>query len=90
MDWQPIETAPKDGTPFLANCGGIVEKIAWFDGWNDGVATKPSGPTWGIAMSDGDRIEDEGWDTGTGRYLTPNDAPTEWQPLPNPPHPPKL
>jgi hypothetical protein len=82
--WQPIETAPKDGSSFLALCGGHVEKIAWFNGWDSGVVTSRAGPCWGIAYAEG-YILDEGWDEGTGCYLTPIEPPTHWQPLPAPP-----
>jgi hypothetical protein len=32
MKWQPIETAPKDGSPFLALVNGVAYAIAWTDG----------------------------------------------------------
>ena len=32
MDWQPIATAPKDGTAFLALVNGASYVIAWTDG----------------------------------------------------------
>ena len=28
-DWQPIETAPRDGRPFLAVVDGAVRKVYW-------------------------------------------------------------
>lgn len=31
MDWQPIETAPKDGTPVLTSDGGMIYS-SHFDG----------------------------------------------------------
>lgn len=34
MSWQPIETAPRDGTPVLAACDGHVDILA-FDTWTD-------------------------------------------------------
>lgn len=44
MDWQPIESAPKDGTAFLAwrpNAGPYVARqdcdIVHYSGWGGGV-----------------------------------------------------
>ena len=36
MDWQPIETAPRDGTHFLAAWGSGAVSIVWWigDGYN--------------------------------------------------------
>lgn len=31
MTWQPIETAPKDGTHLLVSCGEYGIKVAWYD-----------------------------------------------------------
>ena len=35
MDWQPIETAPKDGQKILIRCGNHV-LLAWYEnnGWS--------------------------------------------------------
>ena len=82
MTWQPIETAPKDGTPVLAVCGQNIEKIVWSKGWASGIVTKANGPCWGICHGKGHVILDEGWDEGTGCYLTPDIEPTHWMPLP--------
>lgn len=36
MEWQPIETAPKDGTVILAYVsGGHHALVAWNDDWED-------------------------------------------------------
>lgn len=40
MEWQPIETAPKDGTQILAplTLGGIMAVVSWWDGmWREGT-----------------------------------------------------
>ena len=35
-DWQPIETAPKDGTKILVNCVGVVTQAKWVEDDLDG------------------------------------------------------
>ena len=77
MEWQPIETAPKDGTNILAwnyNPNYLVNPyIAWF----------------GVDLNEADDRKKE-WLTGdgddfsTGHYFTPC-QPTHWMPLPEPP-----
>ncbi len=67
--WQPIETAPRDGTRiFLAGCArGPSVRVGW---WGTGRflgAKRGYEPTWAASSSD--------YDFG----------PTHWQPLPQPP-----
>lgn len=68
-EWQPIETAPKDGTVILAyrKDAGIFE-------------AHYVSPAEMIASDD----EKLAWFTTDGEDLT-NDLPTHWQPLPKPP-----
>ncbi len=69
-DWQPIETAPKDGTVVdLFRCGHRVPNCSWrvnhnvlLDGW---VYSPPNGGKYAFHKRD------------------PN--PTHWMPLPEPP-----
>ena len=73
MDWQPIETAPKDGTkilvfcPWLGVCGPATWDICQY-------ATKPK-PFW---THWGERI----WGTSRVRI----DQPTHWMPMPEGPN----
>jgi hypothetical protein len=94
VDWQPIETAPKDGTPILLwaarqrvdSCGAFsdfndphVHVAAWVDE-PFSAAGLPPGHWEGDAVT----LECGGEDTWTAAiYL----APTHWMPLPQPPKP---
>lgn len=72
-EWQPIETAPKDGKYVLVwpgRCTGIACDIAR---WEDDKYAKSPRPFWariGFSTKTGDRVN----------------SPTHWQPLPPPPH----
>lgn len=73
MDWQPIETAPRDGTRFLA-CGPHVEGV-WVVRWN----TMSGGPGW---LDDSCAGHSDYWN-----YIDNEDAYSHWMPLPAPPQP---
>jgi hypothetical protein len=80
MDWQPIETAPKDGTWVLLSGGKIY--YGWdgdsqpgvvsgqFSHWFNG--SERSGGAWQFAWYD-------------GGYYGEYESPTHWMPLPKPP-----
>lgn len=74
-DWQPIETAPKDGTRVDLWTGGRRVTGAFYkdDGWT----------VWVRWVRD-KRQTSGGLPTGTHRY-TGVDSPTHWMPLPEPP-----
>ncbi len=76
MQWQPIETAPKDGTPILLG-GGM-----WGDDWRDPTErvmvgwwerTKRIGEFWNCCAAE------------SGHCNFPYEMPTHWMPLPPPP-----
>lgn len=69
--WQPIETAPKDGTRVLISSRGVVQEAYWAMAWEDAPDEKcwwstPHGPA------------------GRGFTILPK-AVTHWMPLPAPP-----
>jgi hypothetical protein len=69
MDWQPIETAPKDGRPILAYVSGTLS----FGGTYETMTTvKWMGDGWSLCAPGAHAISDE-WDF------------THWMPLPEPP-----
>lgn len=71
MEWQPIATAPKDGTDIL-----LVEY------GRDGYGEIDVG-SWGfIEKSDWDGSDVIGWLSNYGRITEP----THWAPLPKAPH----
>jgi hypothetical protein len=67
MYWQPIETAPKDGTPILLHMRGEV---------TCGVYRRGEQWPW-LVFDPGADESVNGW-VDTGRY-----GPTEWMPLPD-------
>lgn len=72
-EWQPIETAPKDGARvILGNANGI-----WMADWRPVYVSgyQPECP-WSSAMLNHDHMVDK-----SGRYSPP----THWMPLPPPP-----
>lgn len=71
-DWQPIETAPKDGTDILVTVGtgGRCHVVAWLD--EHGEPSAEYG-WW--------RVDDN----KHGPYSLRGASPTHWMPLPDPP-----
>jgi hypothetical protein len=76
MDWQPIKTAPKDGTEF----------IAW-GYYNGTIDSMPSGPTWtGLRWWVDHQYPKGIWSqTLPGPMRSGSFHPTHWMPLPAPP-----
>jgi hypothetical protein len=78
--WQPIETAPKDGTyillrlnlksAFPLSVGRYVRPVKVGDEWAGGVAR----------MVSPDRTD--GWHTWNNRQIKERHLPTHWVPLP--------
>jgi hypothetical protein len=71
-EWQPIETAPKDGTRILVVDCGFVQIARWdeeFDNYND----RQGVPAWATFACD------------DGFYSEYAENPTHWMPLPEPP-----
>lgn len=70
-EWQPIETAPKNGHPIIAYQPGGV--------YGSGISYPPSvGLAWWRAADANNPAHWEG-------PLNPRDYPTHWMPLPDPP-----
>jgi hypothetical protein len=81
--WQPIETAPKDGSRIV---------VLWPDGWADFAVWKTNSrivlgrelnEQGAVGLSDsyfGDPNENDDYD-----LAKPENAPTHWMPLPEPP-----
>ena len=77
MDWQPIETAPKDGTRVLLSGDGIVGFGAWVKDVGKTLVADPDKPYWepyDNSYWDIDFTNDKDW------FLA-----AHWMPLPEPP-----
>jgi len=79
MEWQPIETAPKDGADVLVFYQAAGVAFAHIAYWDDGTETDPDDVGWWFYRSSLGREMLEG-------YFTP----THWMPLPAPPELPQL
>jgi hypothetical protein len=79
IDWQPIETAPKDGTPFLT----FSQYAA--DNPREGALGTKSTPVLVMAWLPSDREPYPVDEHGDWHDLHCYD-PTHWMPLPVPPH----
>lgn len=83
--WQPIETAPKDGSQIMLASPSSISIGRWNDRMRGpGASGYIQQPGW-IACAMGEDVPDEGWDTGNGYSLEMtawDEAPTHWMPLP--------
>lgn len=81
MNWQPIETAPKDGTWVLL-CGGETTEDDYL---GDGVLIKR--PVVAFWDNEGGLLDDGAWYFcyWDGDWRDGYDNPTHWMPLPEPP-----
>ena len=89
--WQPIETAPRDGTEILAvsEPGGTGVILVRWIALQDFIATGEAEDFLAQGMSEKD-IEEPDWffaDFAHGDRLSPDCYPTHWMPLPEPPTP---
>jgi len=74
-EWQPIETAPKDGSYVLLSVGADVVVSRWYVHYLNGKPDRCRKPEWEQADMYG----------GFGSYMGPL-RPTHWMPLPPPKH----
>ena len=70
-DWQPISTAPKDGTQILA-----YGPYVWEDYWKSGFDRTG----WAVIY-----WENDGWRLANANPYADYMDPTHWIPLPEPP-----
>ena len=73
-EWQPISTAPKDGSEVVLFIPGDHNRHVVIGSWDDAQYSRRPRPYW---TSDGARI----WGVRWSR----DNQPTHWMPLPQPP-----
>ena len=81
MAWQPIETAPKDGTTIDVWRDGLRETVYW------GLPPHHCGEMGSYCDSDWHNLKEKDWICATfGEFTGGEDDPfTHWMPLPAPP-----
>ncbi|SEB72509.1 hypothetical protein SAMN05216178_2015 [Pseudomonas saponiphila] len=79
--WQPIETAPKDGTEIILRKGDRITAGAWIE-WSNSAAEFHA--TTGVYLGDVEYESGADWSSWDGGFRR-DDWPTHWQPLPIPP-----
>lgn len=81
-EWQPIETAPKDGTEIVLCRGDRVSCGRWFDAVYPKEPIIVDGEYYG--MEETGEVIDACWMSIDGGF-SEEDPPTHWMPLPEPP-----
>lgn len=79
-DWQPISTAPKDGTPILCCIVGCVPTVAWWETFPKPLPYAKRS-CWRTNEA-GDFEDDVAWEEN---WRSSFYNPTHWMPLPQPP-----
>lgn len=90
MEWQPIETAPRDGNFVILarvyDFDGETLKVVTFGNWQDGYGDGPDEMGVLDGWVDHEFSEfDPGRDFGNPAYFREPAQPTHWMPLPEPP-----
>jgi hypothetical protein len=79
--WQPIKSAPKDGTPVDLWCANseFPNRVT------DAQWRKPTESEWFVHGGDGMKTADAQWIDPCGWPMGGDESPTHWMPLPAPP-----
>lgn len=83
MEWQPIETAPRDGTSILVWQGPAYDPLWAIVYWQEGQNLRPYGEQ--LTEAEIADAAESGWEVWHSSSLTKAKWPTHWMPLPTPP-----